>query len=89
MTNHQQDIAQRITGFITDQSHADTSSMQPDTLLFKEGIFDSMGFVLLVDFLEESFGISIDDSDFTEENFQSIAAITTYVEHKMAVKTVG
>lgn len=88
MTDYQKEIAQKVSAFIAENSHADTSSLQSDTLLFKEGIFDSMGFVLLVDFLEDQFSLSIDDSDFTEENFESVKAISTYVEQKLAVKAL-
>ncbi|WP_088654216.1 acyl carrier protein [Geofilum rhodophaeum] len=88
MTDYQKEIAQKVSAFIAENSHADTSSLQSDTLLFKEGIFDSMGFVLLVDFLEDQFSLSIDDSDFTEENFESVKAICTYVEQKVAVKAL-
>ena len=45
MTDYQKEIAQKVSAFITENSHADTSNLQSDILLFKEGIFDSMGFV--------------------------------------------
>ena len=65
MTDYQKEIAQKVSAFIAENSHADTSSLQSDTLLFKEGIFDSMGFVLLVDFLEDQFSLSIDNSSYS------------------------
>ncbi|WP_062125366.1 acyl carrier protein [Geofilum rubicundum] len=80
------EIEQNISAFIVQNSHADTTLMNAETLLFKEGIFDSMGFVQLVDFLESTFGISIDDTEFVEENFESLRAISHYVQKKMTMK---
>jgi acyl carrier protein len=51
-------------------------------MLFVEGILDSMGFALLLDFLEETFKISPNDSDLVESNFESINAITEYILKK-------
>lgn len=80
------EIEQNLSAFIVQNSHADTQQMNAQTLLFKEGIFDSMGFVQLVDFLESTFGISIDDTEFVEENFESLQAISQYVQKKMSLK---
>ena len=54
-------------------------------MLFVEGIFDSMGFALLLDFLEETFKITPQDSDLVESNFESIDAMTQFVLNKQGV----
>ncbi len=77
-------IEDRIFEYVRKSTHADTSKINPQTLLFREGIFDSMGFVLLIDFLEENFGIKASDVDLVEENFESVSAITRYVQQKKA-----
>ena len=51
--------------------------------LFKEGYFDSMGFIMLIAFLEEEFGIKTSDEDLIEENFESINAICDFVDRKV------
>jgi len=79
-------IEDRIFEYVRKSTHADTSKIDQRTLLFREGIFDSMGFVLLIDFLEEEFGIKATDVDLVEENFESISAITRYVQQKKAVE---
>lgn len=86
MTDTNLKIELTISEFIVQNSHADTDQMNSQTLLFKEGIFDSMGFVQLVDFLETTFEISIDDNEFVEENFESLMAITRFVQNKMTLK---
>jgi acyl carrier protein len=41
-----------------------------------------MGFVVLITYLEENFGIKTSDSDLVEENFESINAITDFIVRK-------
>ena len=41
-----------------------------------------MGFVVLITFLKENFGIKTIDEDLIEENFESINAITDFIVRK-------
>jgi len=79
-------IEQRIFEYIRRSSHSDIKKVNSQTMLFREGIFDSMGFVLLIDFLEEDFGIKAGDEDLIEENFESVTAITNYILRKRAAR---
>jgi len=72
--------------FVKDSTYKETDSLTGDTKLFVEGIFDSMGFVLLLDFLEEKFNVISEDSDLIEENFESINAIAAYVLNKSQIE---
>lgn len=45
--------------------------------------FDSMALVTVVAGLEEHFGIAIDDDDITAEIFESVGALTRFVEGKL------
>ena len=56
--------------------------MKDDTLIFVQGFFDSMGFLLLINFIEEKFGIKTDDAELLEENFESVNAIAAFIERK-------
>jgi acyl carrier protein len=83
-----QDIAQiekTIFKYLSEHTSSDVTKVTSQTLLFREGIFDSMGFILLIDFLEENFGIKASDADLIEENFESIKAITNYLHNKITV----
>jgi len=42
-----------------------------------------MGFIMLIAFLEEEFGIKTSDEDLIEENFESINAICDFVDRKV------
>jgi acyl carrier protein len=44
------------------------------------GVIDSLGFVELVEQVEERYGIAVQDVEITEEHFGSIAAIARFVE---------
>jgi acyl carrier protein len=41
-----------------------------------------MGFILLIDFIEEKFVIKTSDTDLIEENFESISAIADFISKK-------
>ena len=80
-------IKEKIHQFISENTYTDPNNIQHDTLIFKEGYFDSMGFITLITFLEDEFHVKTEDRDFIEENFESINAIAGYVNQKLAVKT--
>ncbi len=50
--------------------------------LLGEGIVDSLGFVELVEEVQERYGIVVEDVEITEENFGSIEAIASFVGRK-------
>jgi len=75
-------IKEKVKSYILEVTSVDKSKIQDQSLIFKEGYFDSMGFVLLITFLEETFGIKTADSDLMEENFESINAISDFVIRK-------
>ena len=72
----------KIRDYIVQTSHADANKIKDESLIFKEGFFDSMGFIMLITFLEEEFGIKTVDSDLIEENFESINAISEFIQRK-------
>lgn len=46
------------------------------------GLVDSLGILELVEFLSESFGVTITDEDLNPEAFRSIASLALFVEGK-------
>lgn len=75
-------VSQVLHDYVKDNTFKDTANLTSSTKLFTEGIFDSMGFVLLLDFLEEKFQITASDDDLIEENFESIDAISAFIQKK-------
>ncbi len=53
------------------------------TSFLDDGIIDSTGILELVSFLEEDFGIEVDDEELIPENLDSIKNVVGYLEKKM------
>lgn len=53
--------------------------VDPDESLLRSGVFDSMGVMEVTEFLEQSFGITVDQTEVTEANFDTLNAIVRYV----------
>ena len=52
--------------------------------LIESGVVDSTGILELIEFLEETFGITVGDSETVPGNLGSVAAIDAYVGRKLA-----
>jgi acyl carrier protein len=76
-------IQEKIRLFIVKTSYVDDDQVNDDTLIFEQGIMDSMGFMSLITFIEESFSVQVTDDDLLESNFESIDAITGFVKKKL------
>ena len=48
----------------------------------EEGIVDSQGVMELVMFVEETFGVEVDDLDIIPDNFDSVSQLTAYIKRK-------
>ncbi len=82
MKDHNE-IKEKIRGFILNNTFVSPEQVQYDTHIFTEGIFDSMGFISLISFLEETFAIKARDSELLEDNFESIDAMASYIIRKL------
>lgn len=54
-----------------------------DDVLFPD-LIDSLGVMELVDFVEDTFGVEIDEDELLAENFTSLRAIGGLVDRKTA-----
>ena len=75
-------LRNKIKEFIRSSTYNDISKISDDTMIFKEGILDSMGLVTLISYLEEEFNIQTEDTDLVENNFESVNAIADFVLSK-------
>ncbi len=77
-------IAATIREFIAEtfQFRGSIEGLPDDASLIKAGIFDSVGVLTLVSFLEERFEIKLSDDDVEPEYFDSVASITALVVRK-------
>lgn len=76
-------VTDKVKSYVLDETFADGGKINNETMVFKEGYFDSMGFVRLVSYLENEFKIKISDDDLVESNFESINAISNFVANKV------
>lgn len=76
-------ILEKIRAYVLQSAYAAQEEINDNTLIFAEGYFDSMGFVMLISFLDEEFGIGVMDSELIEENFESINAIVNFLLKKL------
>lgn len=83
MTQDINEIRDKVRTYIHSVTSVEKNKIHDHSLIFKEGYFDSMGFVLLITHLEETFAIKTVDADLLEENFESINAITDFVIRKL------
>jgi methoxymalonate biosynthesis acyl carrier protein len=76
-----ENAAAEIQGWLRDNVTGGREVL-PDEPLIENGVLTSLQAVELVTFLEERFGIIVEDEEFDEENFGSIEAIASLVANK-------
>ena len=59
-------------------------SLKEDTSFLESGIIDSTGILELVMFIEETYGINVEDDEIIPENLDSISNVVAYVNRKAA-----
>ena len=77
------DIKTKVKNYIIESTFDDVEKIKDDTLIFEEGILDSMGLLFLIEFLQEEFNLTTTDEELVVENFQSINSILSFIESKM------
>ena len=77
------DTKEKVRAFIVENfMFGNDEGLSDDTSFLEEGIIDSTGVLELVDFLEESFSIKIDDEELIPENLDSIKNLVAYLSIK-------
>lgn len=73
---------EQLRKFISEITFKNFDEITDDMLLFEEGVFDSLGFLSLISFLNEEFGIEVENDELNEENFESIKAVVAFIAKK-------
>ncbi len=77
------EMHQEIVNFLYDESlKQEFENLDYDDSLLELGIIDSVKMLDLINFIEEKFGIKVEDDDLYPENFDSINAIVNYIQSK-------
>ena len=60
----------------------EADGLEDDASFLENGIIDSTGILELVTYLEDTFGIEVDDEELVPENLDSIANVVQYLTTK-------
>ena len=82
MYKRESNIKKDIKEFILDEFSPEESQLKDNILLFDAGIIDSLGMVKLTAFIKESYGVNINPSEVTMENFNTIEKIAKFISEK-------
>ena len=77
------EIKEQIRSFITSNFYvADPSALNDKDSLLERGVIDSTGVLEVIFFIEETFGVKVEDSEMLPENLDSIERIAGFVNRK-------
>ena len=72
-----------VRQFLENELGKNVADVGPDDSLLESGTLDSVGVMRLVAFLESRYGIEVQDDDLMPENFDTLAAITAFIERRV------
>lgn len=83
-----QEIISEVRAFLKENFMLDDAvAIEEQTSFMDNHILDSTGFIELIGFIEERYGVTVDDEEMVPENFDSLRNIRGYVERKRAGAT--
>ncbi len=75
----------QIRAFITKNFYvSDGNPIADEASLLDRGIIDSTGVFEIIGFIEDTFQLTVEDTEMVPENLDSIDRLTAYVERKRA-----
>jgi len=79
-------IEQQIRNFIIETFlYGESNNGMKDTdSLLETGTIDSTGFLELIAFIEETYGIKVKDDELVPENLDSIVNVSDFIRRKQA-----
>lgn len=79
------EINQQVREFISSNFYVqDAMALADDASLLEHGIIDSTGVLEVITFIEDTFGVTVDDKEMLPENLDSIERISSFVRRKKA-----
>ena len=81
------DTSTQIRGFLSEYFTLGDrlTTLDDDASFLENGIVDSTGVMELVAFVEEAFGITVDDDEVVPDHFDSVNRLAAYVQSKLLV----
>ena len=78
------EMRQDIRNYIVENFLFGQDDLEDDTSFLDRGILDSTGVLYLVDHIELTYGIKVENDEMLPENLDTIEAISAYIERKQA-----
>lgn len=82
------DISRTIESFIVDEILMDKEKtrIDPEASLINSGIVDSLSLLRLIQFVEEEFGVIVEDEEVVPDNFDTLNTMESFVGEKLKNK---
>jgi acyl carrier protein len=77
------DIERDIRSFLVDQFFFGRAEELHGDASLLGTVIDSTGILVLVTYLQDHFGITVEDEDVVPDNLQSVKSVVAYVERKL------
>ncbi len=81
-TQQSTSLGDDLVAFIADDVALGGVVLDADTDLVMSGVIDSLGVMMVVDWLEQRLAVTIDPNDVVIEHFASVAAIVDYLRSR-------
>jgi acyl carrier protein len=79
------EITEQVRNFVVKNFYVpDPQSLADNASLLDLGVIDSTGVLEVIGFLEDTFGITVEDDEMLPENLDSIERISAFVARKKA-----
>jgi acyl carrier protein len=79
------EVSEQVKQFINTNFYvADPSALGNDQSLLDAGIVDSTGVLEVIAFLEDTFGVKVDDAEVIPENLDTINRLVAFIQRKKA-----
>lgn len=78
------EVKEPVRGFVLEYAAGrGVTEVKDDDSLLQMNVIDSLGVFRLIAFLEETFALTVEESDMVPENFQSLNDIERFVASKL------
>lgn len=77
-----------LKSFVIEELAMGRKVNETDNLL-EQGVIDSIRLLRLVNFIEETYGITVPDEAMVVDNFRSLETIASFIERQSASTTKG
>ena len=82
----QNDVKSKLKRFIQDNflEFTEIKTIDDADSFIDNGVIDSTGVLELLEFIEESFEIKVDDDEIIPDNLDSLNSLTAFIERKLS-----